>query len=278
MSERRDPALGPDEQAARDAVRGLGTPKADPAFRNRLRNDFVSGRVAGKPVPTGAPGPGWWTRWVALPAAAAILVVALTLMNHGPSMTLVRAAGEGTAWVNGKEIPLSDPGALTAALQPGATLKLNRTTTVDLLFDHVLMFQASPGTEFTIPNAPGRWVGTTSRCLVRVGELQVMSGPAFPGRSLVMHTPDGMIEMTGTIVSVVTDSTGTCVCVQEGTARIGPDPGALKAVPAGERMVLPRGGASPFIAPIAPPHQEHLEKFESQYRSMVGRSAEGKKQ
>jgi hypothetical protein len=276
MSERRDPVLGPDEERAREAVRALGKPQADPTFRARLRNDFVSGRVGGRRVPTGARGPGWWTRWVALPAAAAVLVVALALVNRGPALTVVRAAGEGTAWVNGTEIPLADQGALTAALHPGATLKLNQTTTVDLLFDHVLMFQASPGTEFTIPNSPGRWTGKTSRCLVRVGELQVMSGPDFPGRSLVMHTPDGMIELTGTIVSVVTDSTGTCVCVQEGTARIGPNAGALEAVPAGKRMVLPRGGQSPYVTTIAPPHQAHLLKFESEYHSMVGRPAEEK--
>jgi ferric-dicitrate binding protein FerR (iron transport regulator) len=273
MSEPRDPALTPEEERVRDAVRALGAPAANLAFRNRLRNDFVSGRVGGKPVPTGAPGPGWWTRWVALPAAAAILVVALVLVNRGPALTLVRAAGEGTAWVNAVEIPVADHDALTAALRPGATLKLNPTTTVDVRFDHVLMFQASPGTEWTIPNSPGRWMGSTARCLVRVGELQVMTGPEFSGRGLVVHTPDGMIELTGTIVSVVTDSTGTCVCVQEGTARIGPNPGALEAVPAGKRMVLPRGQA-PFIAPIAPPHQAHLKAFESQYRSLVGRPAE----
>ena len=50
MTTHRPDPLTPDETRARDAVRGLERPRADAAFRERLKRDFVTGRIGERRV------------------------------------------------------------------------------------------------------------------------------------------------------------------------------------------------------------------------------------
>ena len=47
------------EQAARDAVRGLSSPRTEPGFRARLRHEFTTGRF-GRHVPPPQPFAAWY--------------------------------------------------------------------------------------------------------------------------------------------------------------------------------------------------------------------------
>jgi hypothetical protein len=49
MSAREPDVLTPEEKLASEAVRALGAPPADAAFRARLKRAFTSGAIAGAP-------------------------------------------------------------------------------------------------------------------------------------------------------------------------------------------------------------------------------------
>jgi hypothetical protein len=67
----------------------------------------------------------------------------------------------------------------------------------------------------------------------------------------------------------VRDRSGTCVCVLEGTAQVGPDADTLQPVEPGKRMVLPSSG-DPYITDVAPPHAEGLRAFAEGHRPAAG--------
>jgi ferric-dicitrate binding protein FerR (iron transport regulator) len=115
---------------------------------------------------------------------------------------------------------------------------------------------------------PGRWFARARSARLEAGEIRFRSGPRFaPGR-LVVHTPDGMAEVTGTLLSVQCDESGTCVCVLEGTVRVGTSRAALTAVAPGTRMVLPRAG-EPAVSPVAPPHADGARAFDARVRGRL---------
>ena len=70
-----------------------------------------------------------------------------------------------------------------------------------------------------------------------------------------------MIEVTGTVFSVVCDEGVTCVCVLEGKIRVGRDASDMEEVPAALRKVMFRDGRTPLIMESAPEHREGLEGF-----------------
>ncbi len=274
MSERMDDILSPEASRAREAVRALPRAEADPAFRARLRNDFVSGRrPGGARVRPAWPAFDPWkaARMAALPVAALLALALFAVANRGPALTLIGASSAGTVTVDGTAVPASDRDRLAGLIRPGVRVVLDDRASLDLLMDHVLVFEAAPGTEMIVPGSPGRWLFRTSRGRVERGEVRVMSGPDFPGRRLRMTTPDAVVELTGTVVSVYADTSGSCICVDEGTAMIGPSADRMQPVPAGMRMVVPRHEPA-YVTTIAPPHQAHLKEFESEMAPRVGRS------
>src|SRR5262245_1064076 len=109
-------SLTPDEARARDAVRGLGVPAAEPSFRARLKRDFVAGkigeaRVLSLPATAATPAP-WYRRpafrLALVPAALAGLVVGgfamLSMTDRGPGWTLMTARGSGAVMVDGAPV------------------------------------------------------------------------------------------------------------------------------------------------------------------------------
>ncbi len=274
MTDREGPTLTPEEMKARNALRALGVPRAESAFRERLKNDFASGTFEGRRLhPERRAIRAHAARWAALPAAAAIALVALSVLNRGPAVTLLNEPSAGYATVDGARVPAGDVPRLRRLLHPGAVVSLDDRAGLHFVIDRTLVMEVAPGTEMTVPNAPGRWLKRTVRSDVARGEVRVMTGAAFPGDRLRMRTPDAAVVVSGTVISVYADSTGTCVCVDEGTAKVGRRGGALEPVPAGKRMVVPRGGKA-FLDKIAPPHQAHLKSFEDRYRTSVERPPE----
>jgi len=271
MSERDEFELTREEKRASEAIRALPRADADPDFRQRLKADFAAGRLAEggdatAPRPARRPAARWWK--VAIPVAAAVLVVAAALFNRGPALVLSDVAGEGTVTVDGRAFPTSDRDAIAGAVRPGARLELSEGVDVDLVYDNTLVLQYSSA-RGTIPKAPARWIGKTGACRLEWGEVAALTGPDFAGGGLVVTTPEGIIEVSGTLISVFRDSSVTCVCVHEGAARVGIDEGDMESVPAGKRKVMFADGKTPIITDIAPPHMDHLIEFDNKYRSGI---------
>ena len=47
----RDDKMTPEKQRVREAIREVGPVRADPAFRERLKRDFVSGTIGERKAP-----------------------------------------------------------------------------------------------------------------------------------------------------------------------------------------------------------------------------------
>jgi ferric-dicitrate binding protein FerR (iron transport regulator) len=268
MTERAS-APPPEDADLERELRELPVPTADTAFRDRLRAAFVSGEID-RAADTG--------RIRALPvrrlaAAAAVLLavgLGLWLVNRGPRLELLAATGEGAIVVDGREIALSDPDAIDAALTPGAEVAVPAGATLDLAVADTMALEIAGGTRMTLPSAYGRWFPSAAAGRVHSGEVRFASGPAFPGRTLRLATPDGIVVVTGTLLSVECGEGGTCVCVLEGVAKVGVDEADLEPVPPGRRKVMPRDGAA-AISAIAPPHEAGIRQFAERLRGRFPR-------
>jgi hypothetical protein len=252
-----EPPLTPLEERVKSVVRSLPHAQADPAFRNRLRREFSTGRFerrrARQPEPKIA---GWFTwRW-ATAATVILLVIAFGFVNRGPDWRIL--SGNGDVVVNGKTLSTSDRKALADAIRRGGQVSVPGGSELTLLSEGTLLVQAAAGTDLRLPTPPGRWMAKNMHAVVTKGEARLLTGPRFPGRTLDVGTPAGNTVITGTLVSVVTDGAFTCVCVSEGTASVGKSPTTMEFVPAGTRKLMFSDKRPAVMLPIEPEHAEGL--------------------
>lgn len=231
-------SLTPDEARARAAVRALPRVSADPAFRERLKRDFVAGRIGERRAIAFAPAarPIWW--WVAAPAAAVLLAIAVPMANRGPAWEVMSAGGEGMVMVDNRPIPANHLDDLRRAIRPGTRLRTMGPVELDLAAPGTLMLQVTANSDMVLPESPPRWFGRASRVRFANGEVRITSGPRFHGARLAIDTPEARIEVTGTTLAVIREPAGTCVCVMEGSVRVGALTGPMERVDAGRRIFV----------------------------------------
>ncbi len=205
----------------------------------------------------------WFITGLAVAAAAVAAVAFWPERAFLPE--LIARKGSGEVRIAGVDYRLSDPEALADALQPGATLLVKEGAVLDVRYGDAFLLQFDPGTVASLPDPFGGMAGQEARARIEYGEMRLRTGPGFlPASSFNVTTPEGRIHLVGTIVSIFRDSTGTCVCVFEGTASVGTGEADMESIPAGKRKVMPTGG-DPFIDDIAPPHRDHLLEFQEKY-------------
>lgn len=272
--------LTPERERARDAVRGLARPRPDPEFRATLKRAFVQGAIpaAAAPVePTvAAREPSWWRhplglRWALAPAALAVLAVALVIADRGPGWKLAAATGDGVVVLGDRPISARHGEELQTWMRPGTRVRVSEGTTLEILTAGTLAFQISPGTEFYVPKAPGRWFDRGIEARVLQGEVRITTGPRFPGAALRVTTPEAEIELRGTTIAVICEPAGTCVCVHDGVAMVGAAGGPLTPVRPGERRFVFRDGTTPEHAHIRETEVDPLEEFRARGREMLAR-------
>lgn len=252
MSERHPPET--DERRAVDAVRGLSAPRPDPAYRARLRREFVGGSlaspwVAGTIVPR-REARGW--RLLMAPAAAAVLVVFGLLYNRGPGWQVLDVQGAGSIEVDGLTVALSDRDALARALEEGAQVTLPPGVSMTVTAPGRMAVEITPETHATLSAPPARWLGRIASAHVDAGELRITTGGQFHGSRLDVTTPEAKVEVRGTTLAVIREPEGTCVCVMDGVVRVGARGQPMVDVPAGRRRYVFRDGRSPEQAEMRP--------------------------
>lgn len=234
MSAHETERLTPEEERASEAVRSLRPPAPEAAYRARLKREFASGKFA---TTVGALAPErradrFWNRraplWVAIPVAAAATLVVVSALNRGPRWELLSTRGSGDVVVDGVPVPIADDAELARRLKPGARLRLPADGQLEIASPGQFAFQVTPGTDLTLPAAPGRWFGRRTRAGVAGGEVRISTGAGFAGARLEVETPEVMVQVTGTTLAVIREPAGTCVCVLEGQVMV-----AARGEPAG---------------------------------------------
>ncbi|MDH3214884.1 MAG: FecR family protein [Candidatus Krumholzibacteria bacterium] len=253
-----------DDRTIARRVRDLPPAEADDAFRLKVRDSFVSGDIDGVSprASRAATAPAWRRgfRWL-VPVAAAFVVLAVVVQLRGPRLELLDVAGDGTVQVDERSLPTGDREALSRALRGGATVDVGEEVTLDLRVPRFAVYELTPGTRMTLPPAPGRWFGRAVVCSLEAGELRLKTGSRFQGAEMTVYTPHGMVVVTGTLLSIQSDADGTCVCVLEGTARVGVDEDDLEPVTPGYRKIMLKNGTV-SIVPVKPMHRDGVLEFD----------------
>jgi len=233
------------ERAAR-LVRGLETPEADPVFRTRLREGFVSGRIAeetaARPRPVRAASTPWWrlpvVGWAAAAAAVAVVLTSVVVLNRAPAWRLVGVEGTGIVVVDGRQVPIDRADALAASLRPGARVRVPDGATISIASAGLMAVDFTSGSDLVVPHLPGRWYGRDAHAEIQRGSMRITTGHDFQGARLRIDTPEAGVEVTGTTLAVICEPAGTCVCVLEGGVKVGPRDGPMEVVTAGRRRFL----------------------------------------
>ncbi len=271
MNVKRSDPVTPEEARALEALRGLAPPRAEPAFRERLKRDFATGRIGERRTLT---LPVAWHQRLAwrlalAPAALALLAVSAWMADRGPGWTVMATRGDGVAIVDGAPVPLGSREELARRLRPGARLAVPADAEVELASTAGLVVQVTAGTEFTLPATPGRWLRRRVVGAVRHGEIRVTTGHAFAGAHLRLDTPEVAIEVTGTTLAVICEPAGTCVCVYEGVVKVGPRGAGMEAVPNGRRRFVFNDGRPSQSDEIRPMENNKLGMFRDSRRGWL---------
>jgi ferric-dicitrate binding protein FerR (iron transport regulator) len=255
----RDEEFG---RRASDALAALPRAEPDPAFRARQKQAFVAGAYAPVERPVAVRRPNGMRRaFLALASAAAVLLVVgvTTVMNAGPRWKVASVqAAHGNVLVNDEPIPADDTASLNEALTPGAVIEWNGSGDLELVSTRELALGIAPGTKMTLPAPPPRWFARTSRGAIETGTIRLASGKRFHGARVTITTPEATVEMTGTMLSVIHEPMGTCVCVFEGAVRVMAGTHDMGMVPAGQRQVVFADGSAPIRAEMRPTERAKL--------------------
>jgi hypothetical protein len=181
---------------------------------------------------------------------------------------VISSSSAATVEANGVSISVDALREGKASLPGGSRLRVSAGA-LELRAGRQLVMRINAGSELKLPAAAGKWLGRTMRGRLEKGEVLALTGPEFPGARLVLETPEGKAEVSGTAIAVFRDEGVTCVCVLEGVASVGVDDNDLEAVPPGQRKVLFGDERSPQVLDIEPQHQKGLADFVTRNRSMM---------
>jgi ferric-dicitrate binding protein FerR (iron transport regulator) len=267
MTNRNHDNLNDRQRQAKEAVRQLSAPQADPDFRARLKSQFVAGDIpagefssAAVPAALSAKSPrprATWLGWSGL-AAAAVLAAVFLGFNRLPGPEYLGSNGVGQVTVNGQLMDIDDTAALGASLKPGSRVQVGEGGSLDILYPGSFALRLGEGSDLVLPGRPGRWTGRRTEAEMAYGEVSVRTGPDLQGGQLVIRTAESRAVIEGTLVSVYRNKELTCVCLFEGSASVTTETADLGPVPPGKRWVLFSDGSEPQLLDIVPAHRDHM--------------------
>ncbi len=258
------------ERRVKEALRADAPLRANPDFRARLKQSFVSGEIARDAPPEPAPvvamsGTDRWINRFAPLAAAAVLLLTLVPTSLETGYRMLRGDAAGTWTLDGITRPLSELSS-DSLLPAGAEVQVEAGA-IEVAWDDMLAVRVNPG-RLVLPDP---LAAEGLRGAVREGEAIFLTGPGFAGRDLVITTPEGRVEVVGTAFAVWCDAEVTCVCVLEGHASVGVNSADLEPVSPGKRKVMFADGSDPEILDIMPEHRSGLLDFAERTRTVLGR-------
>jgi hypothetical protein len=242
-------------------IRDVSPVRADPAFREKLKRDFTGGAIREREAPAQPRFflfPAWQFASLLVAAVAAWVLVQVF---QAPSWQIQAVLGKGWINVGDQQVDARDFKLLADLVQPGARIRVDGDAALDIRAGDAILIELAGGSDLTLPGTPRRWFAKPLESALHFGEIRLQTGPGFAGHTLIVRTAEGRIQVTGTAISVYKGNDFTCVCVLEGTARIGKDEARMEDVGAGLRKVMFSGDRPSKIVDIEPHHAEELVNF-----------------
>ena len=215
------------------------------AFRARLQEQFVTGRIDATDTEAAPPQRRWRAPWiVGLALAAALLVAVRVAWPTG---------GSRLELLDGSQLPLA-----AASFESGQEFE-TRADTLRVRIDERVVVEFGPQTRARVVQLPDADTAGQYVFEVASGALRVATGPGFAPNRLRVTAPDAEIEIVGTRFGVdVFQDLGTCVCCTQGTIAVRPHDAQPHPVPAGGMAWCPSDD-EPMYGDAKPDHAAPVE-------------------
>ncbi len=187
---------------------------ARPEARRRARLAFLSLLAASAPLPRRQRRS--FRALVLTLAAAAILAV--TFLLPEPERWSVRLDGPLT--FAGREYVPGEDARLAADLEGSGTLESAASGARFTLGSGELVLELLPGASLSFPPLPELDGLASVRFELTRGEAYLRTSASYPGNPIVVLTPLAEVALAGTVVGVLVDEAGTCVCVAQGSVNV----------------------------------------------------------
>ncbi|MCB9462905.1 MAG: hypothetical protein H6682_04390 [Candidatus Eisenbacteria bacterium] len=220
-------------------------------------------RRAKKPRPS-------WRFWL-VPAVAAAAVLLLYFVRPTPPVVSgldVAAQGNGTLRVGTRDFPIAEVEQYASLLEPGTKILVqgDMSAEIHMTVEDDFRLVAIAGAEFTVPYPAKK--GRNS-FLVDMGEVRVATLPGIDGEAIEIGAPGTRVDVMGTTLAVIADTSSTCVCLLEGTAMMKMKNGDMHHLEEGMRTIMHMDPETPDeTAPIFGNERMKLEML----RTAVGPS------
>lgn len=124
------------------------------------------------------------------------------------------AASEG-------ELPGPERRPLERGLRDGTVLDVDERA-IDIELDAGWSLRALPGARFVAEALPLERADGPARLRLLAGEVLIRTPRDYAGPPIQIGTPHTDVTVVGTALSVMTEGSGTCVCVSHGTVAVAP--------------------------------------------------------
>ena len=266
---RKRPVLPSDTALAKRKLRLLSRPIPPADFMNGLREEFILGEEPARGRGRARGGRSTAQNVVALVGCLIVAAVGGFFLNNGPSWQLAGVSGSGSLVIDGISVPASATQEIRQRLHAGADVTLSSDVQLDLRLPGTALIQITGGSSARLPGSPGRWYGKSMAAFLEAGEMRVTTGPAFPGTTFHILTPEAQALVTGTTLAVLRPADASCVCVFSGRVRMFQGR-VSEVVEAGYRRSVFQDGRAPLLEPIRPMETMKLRMLFSQGRELLG--------
>jgi hypothetical protein len=244
------------------ALASVGRPRADPAFRTRLREQFLDVAAASEPRmrPVRERSNVFPLMWPAVLAASVALVIFFVLSRDAVvRWHVIDQTGAGHYVVDDYAVDGSDAKRLADLLQTAKTIETGEQGLRVQLLDQVVIELAphSRVSQMRFPPAGAYAMHVDS------GSVRVGTGPGYPG-GLIVSTDDMKAAVAGTFLAIDMVPAGTCLCCLHGKVMCDArDKTGAHAVEDGRRGFAYRAGKPPVWDAAEQAHLEPLRALES---------------
>lgn len=254
------------EQDPRDAelerlLARAGRPSAAPAFRTRLKEQFLAEATARPTIMVPQRTRMFPFVWPFVLAASVVFIL-YYVMSRDANVRwhVVGTEGGGDYIVDGRRMHSSETGRLLEAVQTAHEIETFEAPLRLQLTDE-LVLELAPKTRVSQLSFPAAHLYSI---YVNVGSLRVTTGPKFDRQRLRALT-DGMeTVVVGTTFGLDVDASGTCLCCVAGTVKCDARDGrGMMPADAGRSCFAYHNGQKPKWDAAVPAHAEPLERLKS---------------
>jgi hypothetical protein len=258
----RSPEMDPRDPELERVLAQSPRPSASPAFRARLKEQFLAGTAAtAAPVMVPSRTRAFPFVWPFVLAASVAFILYYVISNDANVRWRVAGTdGSGEYVIDGRRVHSSDAARLLDLIQTAHEIETFDVGLRLQLADDLLL-ELAPKTRVSQMRFPP---AQTYSIFANAGSVRIATGPGFSGNKLRVMSDDMETAVIGTTFGLDVLAGGSCLCCVDGTVKCDPrDGGGMKPIEAGKMCFAPHAGKKPHWGTIVAEHSEPLERLKT---------------